>query len=56
MNNDLLTQSEARARAKAINESGQVPYGLVAVAVAFPRSSWGGHEQGWTVDYEPMPK
>lgn len=51
----LVTQSEARRTAKALNESGSAPTGLVAVAHAYPAGSWGGHEQGWTVSYRPAP-
>lgn len=45
----LVTQTEARAEAKAENESGEVPAGLAAVAGPWPPRAWGGHEQGWTV-------
>jgi hypothetical protein len=48
---DLMTQAQARAEARRLNEDGLVPAELVAVAVPWPTTSWGGHEEGWTVCY-----
>jgi len=46
----LTTQVLARREAKLWNEDpGNRPTGLIAIAGAYPRNSWGGHEQGWTV-------
>jgi hypothetical protein len=56
MTNNLMTQTEARTEAKRLNTDGLVPAGLVAVAVAWPIRSWGGHEQGWTVGYAAKPR
>lgn len=49
MTEPLMTQTEARTEAKRLNASGEIPDQLVAIAVAVPRNSWGGHEKGWTV-------
>lgn len=51
MNNDehLLTQTEARAEARKLNEAGDHPEGLVNIAQTVPAQAWGGEERGWTV-------
>lgn len=49
----LMPQEAAREEAKELNAAGRVPVGLVAIAVPYPRDSWGGQEKGWTVAYEP---
>lgn len=48
---NLISQSEARREAKRLNDSGEVPEDLIAVALPVPFSSWGGREKGWTVAY-----
>lgn len=48
--NTLLTQTEARRKARELNDAG-TPDGLVAIAVPVPFGSWGGREDGWTVSY-----
>jgi len=48
---DLMSQTDARREARRLNESGEVPDGLIAVATTYPAGSWGGQEQGWTVNY-----
>lgn len=50
---DLITQTEARKLAKTLNEDKHLIPGLVAIASPYPYSSWGGHEEGWTVLYVP---
>lgn len=42
---ELLSQADARQQARALTEAG-----TPAVAVAVPSGSWGGTEQGWTVN------
>lgn len=44
----LMTQSEARKRAKELNGE-WLPLGMANVAHPVPLNSWGGHEKGWTV-------
>lgn len=51
---DLLTQTEARAEAKRLNAERCAPEGLAYIAHTVPRSSWGGHEKGWTVSLESV--
>lgn len=51
----LITQSEARAEAKRLNVD-RKPGDPIAIAVAYPKSSWGGREEGWTVNYVMPPK
>lgn len=51
----LVSQTEARRQAKEINETGQAPFPLIAIAVPYPINSWGGKEKGWTVTYTMDP-
>lgn len=46
--NGLVSQSEAREQARALTEAG-----TPAVAVPVPLGSWGGTEEGWTVNLLP---
>lgn len=55
MSPDLLTQTEARKRARDLNEEGDHPNGMVNVAHPVPVGSWGGHEEGWTVSLVAAP-
>lgn len=50
----LMSQSEARREAKRQNDQ-RSPGFPIAVAIAYPPGSWGGHEKGWTVSYVPVP-
>lgn len=52
---ELLTQTEARRLARAVNESGRNPQDLTAVAHTIPPNAWGGHEQGWSVSMVAVP-
>jgi hypothetical protein len=46
----LMPQTAARQEARRINS--QSPgSSTIAVAVAWPLGSWGGHEEGWCVQY-----
>lgn len=50
---NLLTQTEARAEARRLNEAGDHPEGMVNIAQPVPAQSWGGQERGWTVALIP---
>ena len=55
LEDQLMTQGDARREAKRIYAAGEFPDGLIPVATAWPPNSWGGAEKGWTVTYVPAP-
>lgn len=55
MSTDLLTQTEARQRARDLNEAGDHPNGMVNIAHPVPVGSWGGEEDGWNVSLVSAP-
>lgn len=53
MPEQLLSQTEARQQARALNNESPTP-GIAWIAHAVPLGSWGGHEKGWSVSAVPI--
>lgn len=49
MEDNLMTQTEARCEAKRLNNAEDYPEGMVNIAATVPERAWGGTERGWTV-------